>query len=111
MSSQIFSAAVVGGGIVGLSIALELQRCGESVLLLERDTVCGGASYGNAGHIATEQVFPIASPDVLKQLPKMLLDPLGPLRLDWNTCLKSRRGCSACCTTLRPNASSTATAP
>lgn len=83
MSSQIFSAAVVGGGIVGLSIALELQRCGESVLLLERDTVCGGASYGNAGHIATEQVFPIASPDVLKQLPKMLLDPLGPLRLDW----------------------------
>lgn len=83
MSGQVFSAAVVGGGIVGLSIALELQRCGESVLLLERDTVCGGASYGNAGHIATEQVFPIASPDVLKQLPKMLLDPLGPLRLDW----------------------------
>lgn len=83
MSGQVFSAAVVGGGIVGLNIALELQRCGESVLLLERDTVCGGASYGNAGHIATEQVFPIASPDVLKQLPKMLLDPLGPLRLDW----------------------------
>ena len=74
MSGQVFSAAVIGGGIVGLSIALELQRCGESVLLLERDTVCGGASYGNAGHIATEQVFPIASPDVLKQLPKMLLD-------------------------------------
>ena len=44
MNGQIFSAAVVGGGIVGLSIALELQRCGESVLLLERDTVCGGAS-------------------------------------------------------------------
>ncbi|OSI13445.1 NAD(P)/FAD-dependent oxidoreductase [Neisseria canis] len=83
MSGQVFSAAVVGGGIVGLSIALALQRSGESVLLLERDTVCGGASYGNAGHIATEQVFPIASPDVLKQLPKMLLDPLGPLRLDW----------------------------
>ncbi|OSI09397.1 NAD(P)/FAD-dependent oxidoreductase [Neisseria zoodegmatis] len=83
MSGQVFSAAVVGGGIVGLSIALALQSSGESVLLLERDNVCGGASYGNAGHIATEQVFPIASPDVLKQLPKMLFDPLGPLRLDW----------------------------
>lgn len=83
MNTHTYAAAVIGGGIIGLSIALQLQRSGESVLLLERDTVCGGASWGNAGHIATEQVFPIASPDVLKQLPKMLLDPLGPLRLDW----------------------------
>ncbi|WP_274585649.1 FAD-dependent oxidoreductase [Neisseria leonii] len=83
MNGQVFSAAVVGGGIVGLCTALELQRYGERVLLLERGTVCGGASWGNAGHIAAEQVFPIASPDILKQLPRMLADPLGPLRLDW----------------------------
>jgi D-amino-acid dehydrogenase len=42
-----------------------------------------GASYGNAGHLATEQVFPIADLSILKRLPAMLMDPMGPLRLDW----------------------------
>lgn len=81
---NIYDVAVVGGGIIGLTIALSLRRSGVEVLLLEKNTVCGGASGGNAGHIATEQIFPIASPDVLKQLPRMLTDPLSPLRLDWH---------------------------
>jgi len=42
-----------------------------------------GASFGNAGHLATEQVFPIADRSILKHLPAMLMDPMGPLRLDW----------------------------
>lgn len=74
---------VVGGGIVGLSIAITLQAEGVSVTLLDQATVGSGASHGNAGHIATEQVFPVAEPSVLKHLPSMLFDPLGPLRLDW----------------------------
>ena len=74
---------VIGGGIIGLSIAVMLQRRGVRVRLLEASTVGGGASFGNAGHIATEQVFPIADAGVLKQLPRMLLDPMGALRLDW----------------------------
>ncbi|XDZ50580.1 NAD(P)/FAD-dependent oxidoreductase [Neisseriaceae bacterium CLB008] len=78
------SFVVVGGGVIGLSIALSLQARGVDVLLLEQaDTVGSGASVGNAGHIATEQVFPIADPSILKSLPSMLFDPLGPLRLDW----------------------------
>ncbi|WP_233146750.1 FAD-binding oxidoreductase [Ignatzschineria sp. F8392] len=74
---------VVGGGLIGLTIALELQKAGIDTLLLEKEQVGRGASWGNAGHIATEQVYPIADPSMLKSLPKMLLDPLGPLRIDW----------------------------
>lgn len=74
---------VVGGGVIGLSIALSLQKRGVPVTLLERDEIGKGASWGNAGHIATEQVFPVASPDVLRSIPAMLCDPLGPLSLDW----------------------------
>ncbi|OYQ80464.1 FAD-dependent oxidoreductase [Wohlfahrtiimonas chitiniclastica] len=74
---------IVGGGIIGLSIAVTLQAVGESVLLLDQSAIGAGASYGNAGHIATEQVFPVAEPSVLKHLPSMLFDPLGPLRVDW----------------------------
>ncbi|MGA1354611.1 MAG: FAD-dependent oxidoreductase, partial [Candidatus Limnocylindrus sp.] len=35
---------VVGGGISGLTCALELRRAGADVVLVERDAVCGGQS-------------------------------------------------------------------
>ena len=75
--------AVVGAGIVGVACALQLARQGRRVLLIDRQEPGMGASYGNAGHLATEQVFPIADLSILKRLPRMLLDPMGPLRLDW----------------------------
>jgi D-amino-acid dehydrogenase len=75
--------AVVGAGIIGVACALQLARQGRRVLLIDRQEPGMGASYGNAGHLATEQVFPIADLSILKRLPRMLLDPMGPLRLDW----------------------------
>lgn len=83
MSEKVYPFTIVGAGIIGVTIALTLQKAGVPVLLLEKDQVGRGASWGNAGHIATEQVYPVADPSVLKQLPKMLFDPLGPLRIDW----------------------------
>ncbi|RCL26336.1 FAD-dependent oxidoreductase [Pseudomonas sp. AFG_SD02_1510_Pfu_092] len=75
--------AVVGAGIVGVACALQLARQGRRVTLIDRQAPGQGASYGNAGHLATEQVFPIADLSIIKRLPRMLLDPMGPLRLDW----------------------------
>ncbi len=74
---------VVGAGIIGVACALQLARQGRQVVVLDRQEPGMGASYGNAGHLATEQVFPIADVSILKRLPRMLLDPMGPLRLDW----------------------------
>ncbi|AEY00273.1 FAD dependent oxidoreductase [Oceanimonas sp. GK1] len=74
---------VIGGGIIGVTCGWQLTQAGYKVLLLEKSEIGQGASFGNAGHIATEQVLPLASPAILRQLPRMLLDPLGPLRLDW----------------------------
>ena len=56
---------VIGGGVVGKACALALRRAGESVTLLDPQTTARPASYGNAGHIATEQVAPLASPAAL----------------------------------------------
>ena len=75
--------AVVGAGIIGVTCALRLAQQGKRVLLLDAQPPGQGASFGNAGHLATEQVFPIADLSILKRLPAMLLDPTGPLRLDW----------------------------
>ncbi|WP_417346858.1 NAD(P)/FAD-dependent oxidoreductase [Ferrimonas sp.] len=75
------SILVIGGGVIGLSLAWELQSQGREVTVLERDEPGRGASFGNAGHFATEQVFPLADPALLPQIPSMLLDPLGPFRI------------------------------
>ena len=64
---------VIGAGVIGLAIAFRLARAGEQVLLLDNGDPGRQASWGNAGHIATEQVFPLASPNTLRQLPRLLL--------------------------------------
>ncbi len=56
---------VIGGGVVGKACAVALRRAGESVTLLDPQATARPASYGNAGHIATEQVAPLASPAAL----------------------------------------------
>ncbi|MCC6271439.1 MAG: FAD-binding oxidoreductase, partial [Microbacteriaceae bacterium] len=71
--------AIIGAGIVGMSVALELQRDGMQVTVFDPEEPGSGASFGNAGVIATELSLPIATPDVLRRVPRMLLDPYGPL--------------------------------
>lgn len=73
--------AVIGAGIVGVNCALALQLLGYQVTLIDKQGIGEGCSKGNAGHFAAEQVFPLAEPALLMQLPKMLLDPLGPVAL------------------------------
>ncbi len=72
---------VIGAGIVGVNCALALQMQGYQVTLVDKQGIGSGCSKANAGHFATEQVFPLAEPSLLMQLPKMLLDPLGPVAL------------------------------
>ncbi|MDC7683445.1 FAD-dependent oxidoreductase [Asticcacaulis sp. BYS171W] len=72
---------VIGGGIVGLSIALRLQGRGYQVRLIDRDAVRTTASYGNAGHIAIEQVEPLASMDMVRSAPRRWFMRGGALSL------------------------------
>lgn len=74
---------VLGAGIVGTCCALELKLAGYDVTLVDRDGPSSGCSSGNAGIIATETVLPVASPDILLKVPKMLLSARGPLSIRW----------------------------
>ena len=71
-------AAVIGAGIVGTCCALYLQRDGWQVTLIDPREPGEACSFGNAGLIATSAVPPIARPGLLRRVPAMLLDPLGP---------------------------------
>lgn len=74
-------ALVIGGGLVGSSCALNLQLQGIRTTLVDPATTRRGASWGNAGHLATEQVEPLASPKTLRTFPRRLFFRGGALSL------------------------------
>ncbi len=73
--------AVVGAGVVGLACAFRLIDAGHEVVLLDPNPPGSGASYGNAGTIADYATLPVGTPEVLKGLPRLLLDRNSPLAI------------------------------
>lgn len=77
-------AVVIGAGAVGVATAMYLQRDGWTVTVVDREEPgLKGASYGNAGLIATHIVEPIALRSILPKLPRMLLDQTAPFAIRW----------------------------
>lgn len=74
---------VIGGGIVGISTAIWLQRAGKTVTLIDRGHAEGRASFGNAGVLASSSIIPVTTPGIALKIPKMLLDPKEPLFVKW----------------------------
>lgn len=57
-----FDLVVLGAGIVGICVALHLQRRSRSVVLVDRRGVAEETSFGNAGLIQREGVYPYGFP-------------------------------------------------
>ena len=75
---------IVGAGIQGVCNALFLQKKGFDVTLFDRDEPGNAASYGNAGHFSPYASVPLNRPDVVTDVPAMLMSSRGPLALKWN---------------------------
>lgn len=72
--------AVIGAGVIGSAVAYALACEGRRVVLIDRtEPGRGGASYGNAGHIAAELVQPLPSPQLLFGFWRELTAFGGPL--------------------------------
>ena len=80
-ASPVKTALVIGAGFVGLASAWHLQRAGYRVTLLDPGDPARAASWGNAGHLAIEQVEPLASAANLRSLPRRLFLFGGPVGL------------------------------
>ena len=76
---------IIGAGIQGISNGLFLQKKGFDVTIFDRDEPGSpAASYGNAGHFSPYACVLMNRPDILADVPAMLLSSTGPLALKWN---------------------------
>jgi D-amino-acid dehydrogenase len=73
--------AVVGAGIVGICAAAYLAEAGHRVTVFDRSGVCEETSSGNAAAFAFSDVLPLAQKGMMRNLPRWLADPLGPLAI------------------------------
>ncbi len=77
---------VIGAGIVGAVSAVELQRDGHDVTIVEPGAPGGeqSASYGNGCWLSPSSVIPMSGPGLWRKVPGWLADPLGPLAVRWS---------------------------
>lgn len=68
---------VVGGGVIGVSVAYYTASQGASVLLIERGRLGSGSSYGNSGLLVPSHCQPLPSPGVIAKGLRYLLEPEG----------------------------------
>lgn len=75
------SIAIIGGGVIGMTCALRLAETGHRVVVLDAPQECRAASWGNAGHIAIEQIAPLASFNTLLSIGRRIFSAGGPVAL------------------------------
>ena len=82
------SVGIVGSGIQGVCTGLQLIKKNIPVTIFDRhdplSNAFKAASYGNAGHFSPYASVPLNRPDILTDVPAMLLSSTGPLALKWN---------------------------
>jgi D-amino-acid dehydrogenase len=80
-SREKLDVAIVGGGFIGISVAAYLAEAGRSVTVFDRTGICEETSSGNAAAFAFSDVLPLAQKGMMRNLPRWLADPLGPLAI------------------------------
>ncbi|WP_341316594.1 FAD-binding oxidoreductase [Paraburkholderia sp. IMGN_8] len=83
-----FDTVVLGAGIVGVSVAVHLQKRGRKVALVDRKLPGNETSFGNAGLIQREGVYPYAFPRDLGTLLRYARNESPDVRYHANAVLK-----------------------
>ena len=81
---QSWDVAVIGGGVVGLAAALELQERARKVVLIDPDEPRARASFGNEGVISRGSIFTVASPAIWGKALCYLLNLDSALRIRYS---------------------------
>ncbi|MGH2553568.1 MAG: NAD(P)/FAD-dependent oxidoreductase, partial [Chitinophagaceae bacterium] len=77
---------IIGGGIIGLCSAYYLQKAGHEVMVIERNDITNGCSFGNMGYISPSHFIPLATPGIISQGLKWMMNSSSPFYIKprWN---------------------------
>jgi D-amino-acid dehydrogenase len=78
-AAQRADVVVVGAGVIGAATAYELAKRDLNVVVIDRNDVGHGCSFGNAGWITPAFAMPLPMPGLLLKSLKWMCDPNSPL--------------------------------
>lgn len=70
--------AIIGGGVIGLCSAYYLQKAGYNVTVIEKTNLTNGCSFGNMGYVSPSHFIPLATPGLISQGLKWMMDSSSP---------------------------------
>lgn len=97
------SIAVIGAGVIGLSVAWNLSKRGRNVVIYDPNEPGSGCSAGSAGALSPGSVVPLAMPGLLASVPRMLLNPASALHIPARYWLKALPWLTAFVAQARPS--------
>jgi len=69
---------IVGGGINGLCAAYYLQKNNHEITVIDRGDISNNCSFGNMGFLSPSHFIPLASPGIIAEGLKYMLDSTSP---------------------------------
>lgn len=69
---------IIGGGVIGLNCAYYLQKEGYAVTIIDKGDITNGCSFGNMGYFSPSHFIPIASPGIIAEGLKYMLNSKSP---------------------------------
>ena len=70
---------IVGAGVSGLAVALQLLEEGRGVHVIDSGRIGGGASHGNCGTLTPSHAPPLAAPGTIGRAMRWMFTPDAPL--------------------------------
>lgn len=69
---------VIGGGIIGLCCAWYLQKEGFTVTIIDKEDISNNCSFGNMGYFSPSHFMPLASPGIVAEGLRHILNSSSP---------------------------------
>ncbi|MBK8849797.1 MAG: FAD-dependent oxidoreductase [Saprospiraceae bacterium] len=69
---------IIGSGVIGLCSAWYLAQKGHQIVVFEKGDGSDGCSFGNMGYLSPSHFIPLASPGIVTQGLKFMLNPVSP---------------------------------
>lgn len=69
---------IIGGGIIGLCCAYYLQKEGIRVTIIDKEDISNNCSFGNMGYFSPSHFVPLASPGIIAEGLRYILNSSSP---------------------------------